>query len=388
MAPTAQELDFSFLRRAVDAARLVRRPPLNVFSLSGFPRRETVASNVLAFFLDPHQSHELGGLFVDSLLLMLDGEYYFTPAEDDAPPQRRGGFEAASRLGSQNWMVVTEAATVAGNRVDVLLTNEALDVAIVIENKVDADFDNPLEDYVTHCARRFGVVLSLVLAPTQRTIGRIPEQDLIWLSTALTYDDVFARVRAAMASLTQPVGTRVAVLLDQFQENLSAKEAVVSSEIELERVARFWEALGPEPDTLPEFFHVLATVNRVLKRRSEIFRDEIVARLGQEPTPALLSSFVSVGLDHRWGVREGWVTVVWVGFALSTGVTVELIVGGDPRDFDALSAKAYRTEAGPQDLLAGYSAVPLHATLSGSGVAVAEEFVGLIRQLEGGQQVV
>ena len=46
--------------------------PVNVFTVAGFPRRETVASNVLAFLLDPNERHGFGTTFVDALLTLLD----------------------------------------------------------------------------------------------------------------------------------------------------------------------------------------------------------------------------------------------------------------------------------------------------------------------------
>lgn len=47
--------------------------PVNVFEVAGFPRWETVASNALAYFLDPNERHGFGTAFVDSLLRTTDG---------------------------------------------------------------------------------------------------------------------------------------------------------------------------------------------------------------------------------------------------------------------------------------------------------------------------
>jgi len=93
--------------------------PVNIFQIAGFPRRETVASNVLAYFLTADERHGLENLFVDSLLGLLDGcallgRYGATG----------GVLVAESPLGSGNWTVGTEVGTDERNRIDILLTND------------------------------------------------------------------------------------------------------------------------------------------------------------------------------------------------------------------------------------------------------------------------
>mgnify|MGYP001010053375 FL=1 len=71
--------------------------PVNLFTVAGFPRRETVASNVLAFLLDPNERHRFGTTFVDGLLTLLD----------DAPTTNGEPFDAERCKGSSEWSEIS-----------------------------------------------------------------------------------------------------------------------------------------------------------------------------------------------------------------------------------------------------------------------------------------
>src|SRR4051812_40431186 len=45
--------------------------PKTFFEIAGFPRRENVNSNTLAFYLDENEEHGFGRLFFNSLLYLL-----------------------------------------------------------------------------------------------------------------------------------------------------------------------------------------------------------------------------------------------------------------------------------------------------------------------------
>lgn len=383
MDKMAQKWEFPFLRHAVLPAASASRPTLNVFEIAGFPRRETVASNVLAFFLDPNSSHKMGSLFVDALITLLDGAPQFEQSFSQPAKRSSKRFAASAYLGSSAWTVATEAPTSARNRIDVFLANPSLDIAIVIENKLDAPFANPLRNYVEHAAGRFGTVLSALLAPTGRTVEAVPADDSQWLSAGLTFDQLFTAALAGSA-WSEHAEPRAVVLLDQFRENVSAQEVAVSSQADLDQIRDFWGALEGQPDALSVFFAALTDVNASLKRRAELLREQVVGCLNRPQMPALASSFVSAGFDHKGGIRAGWVTVMWVGFALEDGVTVELVLGDNPGDYRDLFVKAYFTKTGARDPLAGYSRAPLEATLDSSPESIADEFVDVIVRILSG----
>lgn len=376
-AATAQEWDFSFLRRVAPPS--VSRVPLNIFDIAGFPRRETVASNVLGFFLDPKGCHGMGTLFVDSLMRLLDGAPLFERSVSRGARRAETPFSAPGNMDSRDWMVATEAPTFARNRIDVVVTNASLDLAIVIENKLDAPLANPLADYVGHVTRTYGRVLSVLFAPTRRALEAISEDDRAWLSDRLTFDEFFTRVLDRVTPETAE--PRAFDLFEQFRTNVSAREVAVSSKADLDRVREFWRALEGSTETLPGFFGALGEVSDSLKRRAEVVREEVAGRLKRPGMPVLASTFVSAGFDHKWGVRAGWVTVVWLGFVLSDGVTIELVLGDNPSDYRDLFVKAYLTETGARDPLAGYSRLALQSKLDDSADVIANEFLETLGKL-------
>ena len=111
-------------------------------SICGFPHREKVSSNILAFFLDTNREHNLGDLFVRSLLEAAE----LNP--NDFP---------------NDFVSETEFCTKKGNFIDIILRNDQMN--IVIENKIFAWLYNDLNDYYTSGKEGkeslLGIVLSL-----------------------------------------------------------------------------------------------------------------------------------------------------------------------------------------------------------------------------------
>lgn len=117
--------------------------------IAGYPHYENVCSNILAFFMDPEESHGLGTLVLDALAIA-------------------GNIAAADERVGGNVSVEREVVTHAGNRIDILITSDDHD--ILIENKIYAAVNNPFDDYATHLdkiagARRKDKIL-LTLNPT------------------------------------------------------------------------------------------------------------------------------------------------------------------------------------------------------------------------------
>lgn len=130
------------------------------FDISGFPRWETVNSNLLAFYFNKDEEHNLNTLFIESLLMLLkkDSDINFY----------------------DNFEVFREYRTNQGNFIDIViksnpeedlnaeseseeeLENEDTDWAIIIENKIDAPLYNNLIDYwdSVNATQKIGIVLS------------------------------------------------------------------------------------------------------------------------------------------------------------------------------------------------------------------------------------
>ena len=55
--------DFKWLKGLLDALTDKPKHKKNIFDIAGFPRWETVNSNILAFFLDQTEEHNCKSLF-------------------------------------------------------------------------------------------------------------------------------------------------------------------------------------------------------------------------------------------------------------------------------------------------------------------------------------
>lgn len=147
---------------------------------------------------------------------------------------------------------------------------------------------------------------------------------------------------------------------------------------ESQSLEEFWGAIQGREDGFVEFFHALEKVNRMLKRRAEGLRAEILGRL--EPLEVVKRSFVSAGYDYRWGLYEARVAVVYIGFRLVSGPAIELVMGFVPElRRNGLHIKAY--EKSPSRLLPGYDHVPLGLDYSDPDADIAERFVQVVQDL-------
>lgn len=103
----------------------------NIFEISGFPHYETVFNNVLAFFLDSSENHNLKNIVYKSLLELLKSK----SAEIDLCDE-------------ETWEVNREESTENGKLIDILIKSE--NYIIGIETKINALLTNDIDDYYNH----------------------------------------------------------------------------------------------------------------------------------------------------------------------------------------------------------------------------------------------
>ena len=121
-----------------------------IFDISEYPHYEKVISNWYAFFFDPSAEHSLRGLFLQSLIEIIN--------------------EHGNEFFMQNCCVRREFQTKKRGFIDLLLykqsgEDEKFESAIIIENKIYAPLNNDLVDYYnsveTEPCQKVGIVLSL-----------------------------------------------------------------------------------------------------------------------------------------------------------------------------------------------------------------------------------
>lgn len=264
---TDDDLNFGRLlgRFDLNPAQLTRANP-NIFKISGFPRRETVASNIWAYFLDPSESHNMGTLFLDSLHTCLQEKFRASGKDGRL-------FEDAEAAESS---VIQEysSGTPTRNRLDIVVRSE--NAVIGIENKVDAALYNPLDDYwdkirntpssrdqlrmVDECGARTELIVVLHqrgLAPESTELIR-SRSDFLEVS----YDELFSEVLRNIGSYLMDANPRAVDLFQQFVENFSEERSMRNVEELDAAIEQFLRQVGgSEREFLPyaDLFELMLT---------------------------------------------------------------------------------------------------------------------------------
>lgn len=169
--------------------------PRTFMEIAGYPYYENVCSNILAFFMDPEESHGLGTLVLDALA-------------------SAGNIATADEGVGNNVSVEREVVTHAGNRIDILITSD--ENAILIENKIHARVINPLGDYAAYLDKTAGNrrkhMLLLTLYPT--SAGRD------WDFENLTHEVFVGHIRSLMGHYVSGADARHLTMFLDFLNTL------------------------------------------------------------------------------------------------------------------------------------------------------------------------
>ena len=176
---TTETLKLDWLEKLVAQFPEKERLRKNLIEIAGYPRREAVNSNLLAFYLDEKEEHRMERLFFESLLEIV---------REQVPAGSLPDFELFST-----------AFTVERERdfIDILLQAETQEGkccswALLIENKIDHHLHNNLGRYwqSVEADHKIGIVLSLhpefreeelsfELAGVQHSFVNVTHADLI-----------------------------------------------------------------------------------------------------------------------------------------------------------------------------------------------------------------
>lgn len=145
--------------------------------IAGYPHYENVSSNILKFFLDPNNEHELKDLVLNSIVHCIDDSLKFNIDVDSIEVER-------------------EVSTDKRNRLDILIKTE--NYIIGIENKIFHYLHNDLEDYQqaikSYCKNKkkpIGIILSL---------NKLTQPDIIKATqygfVNITYEQFFTKIKS------------------------------------------------------------------------------------------------------------------------------------------------------------------------------------------------
>jgi len=137
--------------------------------IAGYPHYENVCSNVLSFFFDTKQSHDLNDLVIKSLLDTVDETI-------------------SNKYDLTTFDIIREFYTDKGNRIDLVI--ELDELVIAIENKIFHHLNNELIDYQKTITKRYSnkKVVFIVLSLKKETIIN---SDFV----SVIYDDFFKNIK-------------------------------------------------------------------------------------------------------------------------------------------------------------------------------------------------
>jgi hypothetical protein len=169
--------------------------PRTFMEIAGYPHYENVCSNILAFFMDPEESHRLGTLVLDALA---------SASNIAAADEGVGGSVSVDR----------EVGTDAGNKIDILITSD--DQAILIEKKIYAVASNPFHDYAAYLDRiangRAKHKLLLTLYPTSEGSS--------WGFKNLTHEELVGQIRSLLGHYVSGADARHLTMFLDFLNTL------------------------------------------------------------------------------------------------------------------------------------------------------------------------
>lgn len=278
--------DWSGLNGFVYAGEQVQVPGcLNIFEIAGFPGRETVSSNVLAYFFDPAQSHGLGDLFLTGLTTVLN--------EKRLPSVPEFQFEESN--GSDVFVQrETDEGTDTRNRIDIAIHTPALSIAI--ENKVAAGLYNDLIDYLAKVRKTADsgntpscvIVLhagALTLSDYPGIISNADGRSLCEGSDlfSISYDELFDEVLSHVGARLLDANPKAVELLEQYIDHYSPKRNEQAMEDDDAAIRQFTDQARGREETIGALLNSLGDYFAGVKSKLSKVQEQLLNSLETEP---------------------------------------------------------------------------------------------------------
>gem|GEM_PF-5960398 len=164
--------------------------------IAGYPHRENPASNILRFFLDPHETHGLKTLFFEALLESADQAFTTMDLDVKSPVEREVWFETGERLD----LVVSTSTLLVG-----------------IENKLYNDPNNDFLSYAEHLQLKAGKRRLICILLSLLPIADSPEFGSF---KPVTYQKFFKKLKEHLANRDVEANQRYMPFLNDFIETI------------------------------------------------------------------------------------------------------------------------------------------------------------------------
>ncbi len=271
--------------------------------IAGYPHYENVCSNILKYYLDPHnETHGLGRIMLRAFLKAID---------------RRD-----INLSGRNTITVRREVTTAKGRIDLVI--ESNKWIIAIENKVRHFLHNDLKEYNDFLIDRYpGKEIINVVLSVRKEAGILAGQ-----FRNLTYAAFISNIEVELSNSNVDVTSEYFIYFKQFlrtMKNLSQPMEMSKSEIDfliqkrteidsLQKLeARFWEYI----------YH-----------RANAVKNEVSIN-------ASIESWIYDGYDVGFTYRAGAHVYKLECFFEKTGISIVICVEPNKIDTDALNELLY-----------------------------------------------
>lgn len=137
-----------------------RKQRIGFLEICNQRHRETVNSAVYGHFLSQDREEQIAELFKNALLSVIESKVKETQNMTARSEAKQTEFEVPA---IEDFQVELEVQTEKGNRIDLVLTDQKNDSAIIIENKIYHHVANDLDDYWNSIKskNKIGVLLTL-----------------------------------------------------------------------------------------------------------------------------------------------------------------------------------------------------------------------------------
>ena len=229
----------------------------NFFAVSGYPHYENVASNILQFFFDSRASHGMKDLWLSALL-----ECYKEKKEINIDDTEVISIEREYPCEEQK-------------RIDLLI--ETTQHIIVIENKIYATLDNPLELY-HRAVEKMSEQKSLV----EIVLSMREEQDQKGFIN-IRYDDFLDRVQTKVGYYLAKVDYKWIIFMNEFIQNLRRISSYMNNN---SRINREWQSFLESNDEsvgklIEMYYNDIAIKHQLLEElHNEIMTEEYTREMG------------------------------------------------------------------------------------------------------------
>lgn len=195
-----------------EASNISKKIPIKektFMDISGYPHYENVSSNILAFYFNPAEEHNLNTIVIDAFIKAIKNK-------NSSITQN----ENINKLD-----IYREYTTIKGNRIDLVLKNEELVVGI--ENKIYATVYNDLKDYANTLNKISKNSIKILLSLN-------PNNDIVKNTEFIniTYQEFFDELKISLNSV-QDKNNKWYIFLEEFIKNLENFEGELEMEEEI-----------------------------------------------------------------------------------------------------------------------------------------------------------